>query len=81
MHLHHYKDGVCVDPRAPGGPCGERQVYRPPTGQRAEYADVLVSKEDLRNVLEDAVALLDLHGCSSDDDEVVTRLYKLLDGG
>ena len=51
-HLHHYRDGVCADSRAPGGPCGERQVYRPPTGQRAEYADVLVSKDDLRFLIE-----------------------------
>lgn len=32
-HLHHYVDGICADPRAPGGPCGESQVYRPPTGK------------------------------------------------
>lgn len=80
MHLHHFIDQVCAGPGAKPAPCGERQVYRPPTGQKVEYPDVLVSKEDLRYVLEDAVALLDLHGCSSDDDEVVTRLYKLLDG-
>lgn len=79
MHLHHYINQVCAGPGAKPAPCGERQVYRPPVGQRTEYADVLVSKDDLRYVLEDAVALLNLHGYPSDGDEVITRLYKLLD--
>jgi hypothetical protein len=51
-HLHHYKDGICADPRAPGGPCGERQVYNPPTGKGFEFTDVLVDEDDLRIVLD-----------------------------
>ena len=51
MHLHHYIDQVCAGPGAKPAPCGEKQVYRPPTGQRAEYADVLVSRGDLRDLL------------------------------
>lgn len=81
MHLHTFS---VVDPgdrnKRLCRDCGDPQVYRPPTGgQRFEFDDVVVDKSDLRHVLEDAVALLNLHGFSADDDEVVTRLYALLD--
>jgi hypothetical protein len=59
--------------------CGSPQRYKPSAGKPAVFTDVLVEAEDLRHVLEDAVALLDLHGHDADDDEVVTRLYALLD--
>lgn len=41
-HLHHYKDGICADPRAIGGPCGEPQRYSPPTGKGYEFTDELI---------------------------------------
>lgn len=38
-HLHHYEDGICTGRGAVPAPCGERQVYRPPTGSLAMRPD------------------------------------------
>lgn len=52
-HLHHFDSkGMCTDPRAPGGPCGEKQKYRVHSGQRPVFTDVLVEKIDLTHVLQ-----------------------------
>lgn len=51
-HLHHFVGGVCADPRAPGGPCGERQEYRPPVGKGIDFTDVLVPADDLRELID-----------------------------
>lgn len=50
-HLHHYKDGVCADPRAIGGPCGEPQVYKAQGGKPLRFTDVLVEEDDLRTLV------------------------------
>jgi hypothetical protein len=77
QHLHHFVDGVCLDPRAVPAPCGERQVYRPPTGQRATLPDVLIDKADLRDLIgryRDQCAMPDSGG-----DALCDRLELLLD--
>lgn len=50
-HLHHYKGGVCADPRAIGGPCGEPQRYSPPEGHGEFPYVMMMKKEDLRDLL------------------------------
>lgn len=74
-HLHHYVDGVCADPRAPGGPCGERQVYRAPQGQPVRFTDVLVDAADLAHVLE----ALNFHDRTPEQDAALERVQALLD--
>jgi hypothetical protein len=76
---HHYSVPMEDDKWARRCECGEVQRYKPHAGKPAVFTDVLVEAEDLRYVLEQAVSLLELHGFAAADDEVITRLYALLD--
>lgn len=80
MHLHHFVDGVCADSRAVGGPCGEPQTYRPPTGKGYEFTDVLVDAADLRMLLDFIEPQrISAYGLSEEEELSYQRVRQLLD--
>lgn len=81
MHLHNFSVPVSADePHARlCESCGERQVYRPPTGSGRVFTDVLVDKEDLRGLLDYYEGALEERGFNPDSDEAVLRVRALLD--
>lgn len=79
-HLHHYVNGFCTDLRAHGGPCGEPQVYRPPTGQGIAL-DESVPKSLIAPIFR--LAAGGYEGTAqqrADSDDVLAWVVPLLDG-
>lgn len=77
MHLHHFIDGICSGAAARPKPCGDAQKFRFRAGDGPQFSDVLVEKDDLRELIEryrGQCAMPD-----ADGDALCDRLEELLD--